>query len=136
MQRQLKGLLNGNFEFRSTRKKSRIVTKVMAAFQTSDLTSKAKTSHAFTFYPNSQKPMKTVIWHRPFTTLADDILDGLVDLGFDVISIKRMSDTRRTPGEETYRVNLPLFFITLPRTSKSQEIFNLAILCHIVIKVG
>jgi hypothetical protein len=28
-----------------------------------------------------------------------------------------------------------LFFITLPRTAKSQEIFNLSCLCHISIKV-
>jgi hypothetical protein len=42
-----------------------------------------------TFYPKSQKLVKTVIRPPPFTTPAEDILDGLVDLGFDVISVKK-----------------------------------------------
>jgi hypothetical protein len=44
----------------------------------------------FTIYLKSQKPIKALIWHVPFSTPAMDISDGLVDLGFDVISVKQM----------------------------------------------
>jgi hypothetical protein len=46
-----------------------------------------------------------------------------------------MSATHRSLAEGTSTVNLPLFLITLPRTSKSQEIFRLTCLCHIAIRV-
>jgi hypothetical protein len=69
--------------------------------------------------------MKAVIRHLPFNTLAKDISDGLVDLGFDIIRVKQMSATRRSPAEGTSRVNFLLFLITLPITAKSQEIFEL-----------
>jgi hypothetical protein len=46
-------------------------------------------------FTHSQKPIKAVILQVPFTSLAEDISDGLVDLGFDVISVKQMPATRR-----------------------------------------
>jgi hypothetical protein len=42
----------------------------------------------FTINSKSQKPIKAVIRHLPFSTPAKDISDGLVDLGFDIISFK------------------------------------------------
>jgi hypothetical protein len=42
----------------------------------------------FSFYPKSHKPIKGVTWHLPFSTPAEDASDGLVNLGFDIISIK------------------------------------------------
>jgi hypothetical protein len=89
----------------------------------------------FTFFPKSEKPIKAVIRHLPHNTPAEDISDGLVNLGFDVISVKQMTNTRRTPPEGTSTVNLPLFLIILPRTAKSQELFQLTNLCHIAIRV-
>jgi hypothetical protein len=47
----------------------------------------------------------------------------LVNVGFDVISVRRMSATRRTPAEGTTTLNIPLFLI--PRMSKSHQIFKL-----------
>jgi hypothetical protein len=38
--------------------------------------------------------MKTGIRHLLFTTLAEEISDGFVDLVFDVISVKQMSANR------------------------------------------
>jgi hypothetical protein len=70
-----------------------------------------------TFYPKSQRPIKAVIGHLPFTTPAEDISDGLVVLGSDVISAKQMSATHRSPEGGTYTLNLPLFLKTVPRTS-------------------
>jgi hypothetical protein len=69
--------------------------------------------------------MKAVIRHLPHNTPAEDISDGLVSLGFDVISVKQMTATRQLPSDGSTTINLPLFLITLPRTTKSQEIFRL-----------
>jgi hypothetical protein len=70
LQKQLTELVKGNFEFCNTRNGTRIVTKEMAD-------SSAITSHFynkrmsyFTFYPKSQKPVKTVIRHLPHSTPA------------------------------------------------------------------
>jgi hypothetical protein len=58
-----------------------------------------------------------------------------VELGFDAISVKQITTSRRPPSQDHARGNLPLFLITLPRTEKSQDIFKLTGLCHISIKV-
>jgi hypothetical protein len=42
----------------------------------------------FTFYPKSLKPIKAVLRHLPIDTPAQDISDGLIDAGFDIISVK------------------------------------------------
>jgi hypothetical protein len=52
------------------------------------------------FYAKSKKPMKAVIRHLSHNTPAEDISDGLVSLGFDGISVKQMTATRRSPHEE------------------------------------
>jgi hypothetical protein len=77
----------------------------------------------FTFYPKYVKPFKAVIRHLPMNTPAADILEGLMELSFDIISVKQMTSTRRSQSEKTPTRNLPLFLITLPRKAKSQEIF-------------
>jgi hypothetical protein len=53
----------------------------------------------YSFYPKSEKPVKAVISHLPYNTPAEDIYDGLVSLGFDVIKVKQMTATRRSPPE-------------------------------------
>jgi hypothetical protein len=55
----------------------------------------SKNINYFTFYPKSQKPIKAVIWHLPSNTPAEDISNSLVSLGFDVISVKQLTSTRR-----------------------------------------
>jgi hypothetical protein len=72
----------------------------------------------YSFYPKSENPMKAVISHLPQNTPAEDISDALVSLGFDVISVKQMTATRRSFPEGSNTINLPLFLITLPRTTK------------------
>jgi hypothetical protein len=88
----------------------------------------------YTFYPKSEKPIKAVIRHLPVNIPAENIVEGLVNLGFDVISFKQMSTARRSP-EGTTHITLPLFLVTLPRTTKSQDQFKLSSLCHISSKV-
>jgi hypothetical protein len=48
----------------------------------------------FTFYPKSLKPIKGVIRNLPGNKLAEEIYEGLVELGFNIISMKQMSTTR------------------------------------------
>jgi hypothetical protein len=85
----------------------------------------------YSFFPKSEKPIEAVIRHLPHNTTAD----GLVSLGFDVVSVKQMTVTHCSPPEECKIINLPLFLVTLLRIAKSQEIFHLSSLCHIAIRV-
>jgi hypothetical protein len=135
LQKQLKSVVKGDFEFRSTRNGTRVVTKGMADFEAVKSYFTSNNLSFYSFYPKSQKPIKAVIRHLPPNTPAEDISDGLVNRGFDVISVKQMTSTRRSSSEGETTRNLPLFLITLPRTAKSQEIFKLPSLCHISISV-
>jgi hypothetical protein len=112
-----------------------VVTRGMADFQSVKSHFATNNLSCYTFYPKSEKPMKAVIRHLPYNTPAEDISDGLLSLGFDVISVKQMTATRRAPSEGSKTINPPLFLITLPRTVKSQELFQLPSLCHIAIRV-
>jgi hypothetical protein len=56
----------------------------------------------------SQKPVKAVIRHLPINTPAQDISEGLENLGFDVVSVKQMTTTRRSQTEEAITRNLHL----------------------------
>jgi hypothetical protein len=119
LQKTFKGFVSGSFEFRNTRSGKRIVTKEMdfSAIKTFLETNKLP---FFTFFPKSEKHVKAVIHHLPLNTPAEDISDGLVSMGCDVICVKQMTTTRRNPPPEgTTTAILPLFLITLPRTAKS-----------------
>jgi hypothetical protein len=135
LQKLIKSVVNENFEFQNTRNGTRVITKTLGDFAAVKSSLETHKLHYFTFYPKSLKPIKAVIRHLPLNTPAQDISDGLMDLGFDIISVKQMSTTCRSPSEGTLSKNLPLFLITLPRMSKSQEIFRLTALCHTAIGV-
>jgi hypothetical protein len=135
LQKKLKSICKGSFEFRSTRNGTRVVTKEMADFAAIRSYFDSQNLHYFTFFPKSQKPIKAVIRHLPLNTPAEDISDGLVNLGFDIISVKQMSTTRRSSADGPNNINLPLFLITLPRTPKSQDIFKIRSICYIAVKV-
>jgi hypothetical protein len=87
-----------------------------------------------TIYHKAEKSIKAVIRHLPINTHEEDMADGLVDLGFDVISVRQMSTARRSPQGST-SIALPLFLGNLRRMAKSLDIFKLSSLCHISIKV-
>jgi hypothetical protein len=63
--------------------------------------------HYFTYYPKSLKPNKAVIRHLPLDTPAQYISDGLMDVSFDVITVKKMPTTLRSPSEGTLSKNVP-----------------------------
>jgi hypothetical protein len=135
LQKQLKNVVKGDFEFRSTRYGTRVITKGMADFKAAIKSHFSNNILPYcSFFPKSRKPVKAVIHHLPPNTPAEEISEGRVNLGYDVISVKQMTTTRRSPSDETTR-NHTLFLITLPRTAKSKEIFKLPSLCQISIKV-
>jgi hypothetical protein len=125
LQKQLKGVAQQNFEFRNTRNGTRVVTKDMVDCQAVKSSFDKKSLSYYAFYPKAEKPIKAVLRHLPNNTPAQDISDGLVDLGFDVISAKQMSSARRSLNGSK-PITLPLFLVTLPRTAKSQDIFKLS----------
>jgi hypothetical protein len=95
LQKQLKSVVKGDFDFRSTRNGTIVVTKGMADFEAVKSYFTNKNLPFYSFFPKFQKPIKAVIHHLPPNTPAEDISDGLVNRGFDVISVKQMTSTRR-----------------------------------------
>jgi hypothetical protein len=53
----------------------------------------------------------------------------------DVINVRQMTATRTEPNGQIHVESLTLFSVTLTRNVKSQEIFKLNSLNHIIIKV-
>jgi hypothetical protein len=90
-----------------------LLTKEMADFEPSRSSLEKQTSPIFPTSRNQKTTIKAVIHHLPQNTPAKEISDTLVCLRFDVITVKQMTTTRRTPPEGASTVNLPLFFITL-----------------------
>jgi hypothetical protein len=66
---------------------------------------------------------------------AEDISICLEDLGFNVINVRLMMATQTARIRQTHVEPLPLFLVTLTRNIKSQEIFKLNSLNHVIIKV-
>jgi hypothetical protein len=73
---------------RETGKGTRIVAKEMADFSAIKSHFDDQRVFDFTFYPKLQKSLNAVI-NLPHSTPAEDIYDGLMTLGFDVISVKQ-----------------------------------------------
>jgi hypothetical protein len=86
LQKKIRGPFKGSLEFRNTRRGTRVVTKPL--FQTENLS-------FFTFHPKSLKPIKAVIRHLPSVIPAKEIYEALAELGFDVMSVKQMTSSRR-----------------------------------------
>jgi hypothetical protein len=107
LQRHIRDIVKGNSEFCSTRSGTRTVTKEMEDLSAIKKHLESTNLSYFTFFPKSEKPIKAVICHLPSNTPAQDISDGLMDLGFDIISVKQISSTHRSPSQGTLPQNLP-----------------------------
>jgi hypothetical protein len=132
-QRQLRKVATGDFESHSTKNVTRVINKGIADIE-------AVKSHlsnntpSYYFFPKPQTPIKAIICQLTPKIPAENTSDGMVTLGFYVVSIKQMTTTRGSPSEEMTTRNLPLFLITILRTAKSQDNFKLESLCHISIQ--
>jgi hypothetical protein len=82
----------------------------------------------YTFLPKSEKPIMAVIRHLPGDTLAEDISNELVALGFSVVSFRQMKANRQLLQGGTQIVNLP-------RSEEPKEMFKLNNLSNIIMKV-
>jgi hypothetical protein len=78
LQTELKIVVKENFEFRSTRNGTRVITRSTVDFKSVKSHFDAPNLSYYSFYPKSEKPMKAVIRHLPHNTPAEDISDGLV----------------------------------------------------------
>jgi hypothetical protein len=58
---------------------------------------------------------------------------GVEGLGFNVFNVRQFMTNRRAPNIQTHVKTLPLSLVTLIRNAKSQEIFKLNSLKHIII---
>jgi hypothetical protein len=61
LQKQLKGVVRKNFEFRSTRNGTRVITRIMADFQSVKTHFDSQNLSYYSFFPKSEKPIKPVI---------------------------------------------------------------------------
>jgi hypothetical protein len=95
LQKQLKSVATHSFEFRSTKNRTRVVTKDMVDYQAVKSFFETKSLSYHTFYHKAEKSIKTVIHHLPINTPSEDIADGIVELGFDVIGVRQRSNACR-----------------------------------------
>jgi hypothetical protein len=107
LQKHIKGLVKGNFKFRSTRNGTRVVTLEMAEYSAVRALFDGRKMSYYTFHPKSEKPIKDVIRHLPIETPAEDITNGLTELGFSVMSVRQLTTNRRYIEGDTQK--LPLF---------------------------
>jgi hypothetical protein len=91
LQKRLKGVVSENFKFRSTRNGTRVITRSMADFQSVKSHFYSQNLSYYSFFPKSEKPIKAVICHLPHNTPAEDISDGLVSLGFNIVSVRQLT---------------------------------------------
>jgi hypothetical protein len=131
-QGEIKAIAKGSFELRNTKNGTRVITKEMANYlaiksQLQKKKKKKKKIPFYTFHPKSVKPIKAIIRYLPSNTPAEDIANELLALGFRVIGVRQMTPTRPQASD-----NLPLFLVKLPRSDKSQEIFKLTSLSHVI----
>jgi hypothetical protein len=108
LQMQLKNVAKGDIEFRNTKSETRVITRSMTDFDAVKSYFSNQNLSYYSFFPKSQKPIKAVLRHLPINTPAKDISDALVTLGFDVVSVKQMTTSRRSPSQEAASRNLPL----------------------------
>jgi hypothetical protein len=114
LQKQLKNVVKEDFQFRNTRSGTRVLTIGMADFLAIKSHFEGNNLSFCTFYTKTEKLIKAMIRHLPINTPAEDICDGLVSLGSDIVNVKQMTTSRWSSPEEPRLSNLPLFLVTLP----------------------
>jgi hypothetical protein len=133
LQTDLKDHVKGEYEFRNTRSRTRIIAKEMVDYSAMKPYLEQNDLRYFTISPNSEIPIKAAISRRPSDMLTENISSSLENLGFNVINGRQMTAIRIAPNGQRHMETLPLFLVTLTGNVNSQEIFNS--LNHIIIKV-
>jgi hypothetical protein len=85
----------------------------MADFQSDKSHFNANNVSYFLFYLKSEKLLKALIHHLPHYKTSEGISDG-----FDVVSVKQMTATRRSPTDGSKIINFRLVLISPKKYSK------------------
>jgi hypothetical protein len=110
------------------------ITKEMADYSAMKSNLEKKNIHYFASSPNSEIATMPVIHHIPSDTPAEDISNCLEDLGLNIINVRQLTTNRRSSNGQAHVEILPLLLVvTLTRNIKSQEIFHLNSLNHVII---
>lgn len=131
----LKLCIKGQFEFWSTHISFQLVTHEMASDSALWAHTDLASCHYYTFHPKSIRPMKMVICHLATYTPIENIYSGKEELSFNVVSVNQMAATWPFPEGGNQQALLLSTPITLPMNPKSQEIFQLQSMCHIIVQV-
>lgn len=81
-----------------------------------------------TYQLNQDKPIRAVIRNLHSSTSVDEIKKELIDLSFEIQQVTQVL-------HKTTKLPLPLYFVDLPQSEKSTEIFKLTSLLYAKIKV-
>jgi hypothetical protein len=100
LHKQLKGILKDSSEFRSARNGTRFVTKEMAHFSTAKSFFTFAKTILFYLLSKNKNPVKASVRHLPSITPAEELYKALVELAFDIMSVKHMTTTHRSPSEK------------------------------------
>jgi hypothetical protein len=134
-QKEIKPKLKGDFTLRNTKNGTRLTTKNMDDYSILKQYLEQNETPYYTFHPKGERPIKAVIRHLPGETPAEDIANELLALGYKVHNVRQMTTTRQQAEGGRQTQALPLFLVTLEREEKSQQIFKLTHLNHIIIQV-
>jgi hypothetical protein len=119
-------------QIRNIKTGTKILTKDITGFQAVKAYFENNALTFYTFYLKLETPIKAIIHHLPYNTPAEDIADGLLGLGFDIVNAKQMSTSCRSPTGPWWRYSSPpphgvfvcclhnLAYIT-PRQTKKEE---------------
>jgi hypothetical protein len=81
LQKQIKWVVKQASEFPNTKNRIHVISKDMVDFQAVKLHFESNNLSFYSF-PKSENPIKAVIHHLPINTPAEDMAEGLGDLGF------------------------------------------------------
>jgi hypothetical protein len=96
LQKQLKGVAKQHFGFHNNKSGTRVITKDMVEYQSVKAHFESNNVSYYTFYPKSERPIKAMLHHLSVNTLEEETAVWLVDLRFEVISVRQVLTTRRS----------------------------------------
>jgi hypothetical protein len=105
-QQDIKLISQDHFSLRTTGSGIRIVTHCMADCKAILSYLPEHNLHHLTFYPQSDKPIKAAVRHLPIYTYSQDFTLAHQQLGYDAVSIKKMTK-RPSPDDSITTVSCP-----------------------------
>lgn len=126
----LQGLLLNNLKAVNTRDGMKIYTDTLADFQTTKDHLNKENIEYFTYQLRQDRPLRVIIRRLPNNVDTQEIHAALEELGFEVQNVRQLKKT-----ENGTDILYPLYAVSLTRSTKAQEIYQLNRLLFTVIKV-